>query len=360
MSLPRTSRPACPFVAGPRIDDPCCFVGRKEELKFLADRMKGIQPISVNVVGERLSGKSSLLWHFTNTWAQMGPDPSRFLVVFICLRLAKPKTEAEFYRTLADALSKLRAVEQCKPLRSTLAHFAKSRKEFGEVLNSLAEHGLLPVFCLDDFEKLFDHKDELNKDFYDRLRGLMSTNKMMLIIATRKPLEICGAEQQLQSAFFNMAQLCELREFSEDEPEELLCLPVSGPPALDLEERQIAKSWGGKTPWQLQLAASFLFEARQSGKSTTWAKQQFERERGRLLQVPEQQPSWSVKPWLRAAFVDFPRWLGRLPLRLGRYVDDTANLIMGWIIILLILACLFKYAGIADLFAVIWAHVKPS
>jgi hypothetical protein len=279
MNLPRTS---CPFITGPKIEDPALFVGREEELRLLAARMSGSQPVSVNVAGGRLSGKSSLLWYFTKEWARYVPDPARFVVVSINLQQVKPATETEFYQALVQALRKLPAVEQITPLRSTLAHFSGGSREFGDVLDVLAGQGILPVFCLDEFEKLFDHVEALSKDFYDRLRGLMSTNKMMLIIASRKPLEVCGAEQQLNSAFFNMAQLCELKDFSDEEAEELLLLPSPLAPALDAEERRLAKKWGGRQPHLLQLAALCLFDARQAGKDAAWAKKRFEAQRSQV------------------------------------------------------------------------------
>jgi len=82
MNVP-TSPPACPFVPSGKIDDPRCFVGRKEALRFLADRMSGAQPISVNVVGERLCGKSSLLSSFAQRWAEHVPAPARFRVMLL-------------------------------------------------------------------------------------------------------------------------------------------------------------------------------------------------------------------------------------------------------------------------------------
>uniref|UniRef100_UPI0040576F5A nSTAND1 domain-containing NTPase n=1 Tax=Candidatus Electronema sp. TaxID=2698783 RepID=UPI0040576F5A len=354
MPLPRTARPVCPFVTAGTIEDPGLFVGRKDELRRLAGWMSGSQPVSVNVVGGRLSGKSSLLQHFAQTYAQRVTEPGRFLVVCICLRLAKPKTEAEFYQTLAAALSKLRAVAQCKPLRTALAACSGGgKKEFSDLLELLSGRGLLPVFCVDEFEKLFDHKDTLGKDFYDGLHSLINSNKMMLIIATREPVEIVAEGQQLLSPFFNFGQACELKDFSGEEAEELLLLPDPAAPALDADERRLARKWGGCQPHLLQLAASFLFEAQRHGKSRSWAKQQFERERRRRLKVPQQRRFLSVPPWFRKAFVDFPRWLGRWPLRLGRFVDDTANFITGWLIILLVLAFVFKYAGIDDLIALL-------
>lgn len=282
MSLPRTARPACPFVTAGTIEDPSLFVGRKDELRRLAGWMSGSQPVSVNVVGGRLSGKSSLLQHFTQTYAQRVTEPGCFLVVCICLRLAKPKTEAEFYQTLAAALSKLRAVEQCKPLRAALAACSGGgKKEFTDLLELLSGRHLLPVFCVDEFEKLFDHKETLGKDFYDGLHSLTNSNKMMLIIATREPVEIVAEGQQLLSPFFNFGQACELKDFSEEEAEELLHLPDPAAPALDADEQRLARKWGGIQPHLLQLAASVLFDARQAGKDAAWAKQQFERARKR-------------------------------------------------------------------------------
>ncbi len=279
MTLSRTPRPACPFVTGQKIKDPRCFVGRKEELRFLTDRMNGSQPESVNVVGGRLSGKSSLLWHFAQTWEQRVPNPARFVVAYLSLRF-KPKNEADFYQALAKALCKLPVIEQNEPLRSALAAFSGGSSEFADVLNLLDSHSLLPVFCLDDFEKLFDHLEALNKDFYDRLRGLMSTNKMMLIIATRQTLKFYGEEHQLKSAFFNMGKLCELKEFPDDEAEELLLLPDPAAPALEADDRRLARSWGGKQPHRLQLAALYLFEAHRDGKSHAWAKRKFKAQLG--------------------------------------------------------------------------------
>jgi len=274
--------PACPFITGPKIEDPRCFVGREEELHLLAARMSGKQPVSVNVAGGRLSGKSSLLWYFTKEWARYVPDPARFVVVYINLQQVKPATEAEFYQALAQALRKLPAIEQRMPLRTALVKFSGGSREFAEMLDALAGQGLLPVFCLDEFEKLFDHVEALSKDFYDRLRGLMSTSRLMLIITSRKPLEVCGAEQQLNSAFFNMAQLCELKDFSEEEAEELLLLPSRLAPALDAEERRLARKWGSRQPHLLQLAALCLFDAQQGGKDAAWAKKRFEAQRSQV------------------------------------------------------------------------------
>ncbi|MCI5121682.1 MAG: ATP-binding protein, partial [Candidatus Electrothrix sp. AUS4] len=109
--MPNSSARSCPFIAGPMIDDPARFVGRREELHLLVHRMDGAQPTSVNVVGERRIGKSSLLYHFFQTWEQRIDYPSRFVVVYLDLQAKTPATEAAFYRDLAWALKQRPAVQ---------------------------------------------------------------------------------------------------------------------------------------------------------------------------------------------------------------------------------------------------------
>ena len=360
MNLSRTSRPACPFVAGPKIDDPRCFVGREEELRTLAARMSGAQPISVNVVGERRIGKSSLLWQFTQTWAQRVDEPARYAVVFVDLQSNDPPTEDAFFQLLAKTLLTRPTLRQDSLLVAMLSVEPFTRIDFAAALDLLSNHGLLPVFCLNEFEMLLKKRPEQFGDsFFDHLRGFMDASRLMLIISSRKPLDVYANEQKLTSAFFNLGQIEILHEFTDEEAEELLFLPSPLAPALNLEERRLARKWGGRHPYLLQLAALKLFDARQTDKDKDWAKQQFERERDRRLQVPEQKPSWSVKPWLRAVFLTFPGWLGSLVPWIGKTVGDIANFVVGWAIILLLLACVFKYTPAAALFAYVQSKIKP-
>ncbi|MEH2142915.1 hypothetical protein [Nostoc sp.] len=62
--------PDNPFVAAGMIEDPRLFIGRKEELHAIASRMKGDQPTSINIVGDKHIGKSSLLHYFVLTNVQ--------------------------------------------------------------------------------------------------------------------------------------------------------------------------------------------------------------------------------------------------------------------------------------------------
>ncbi len=205
--MPGTSRPACPFVAGPKIDDPRCFVGRREELKFLAARMSGSQPVSVNVTGERRIGKSSLLCQFWRTWEQRVDAPARFAVFYADLQEADPASEDAFFQLLAKTLLTRPALHRDSDINAALSKFPFTRQDFSAALDLLARRSLLPVFCLDEFEMLLKRKEQFGDPFFDHLRGLMNANRLMFIFASREPVDVYAKEQQLTSGFFNLGHL---------------------------------------------------------------------------------------------------------------------------------------------------------
>ncbi|WP_414584951.1 hypothetical protein [Scytonema sp. PCC 10023] len=98
------SLPSNPFVAAGMIEDSTLFVGRKDELRAIASRMSGVQPTSINVVGDKRIGKSSLLYHFFLTWQQRVNDPSRYVVIYLSLQDGKCQTEISFYKAVAEEL----------------------------------------------------------------------------------------------------------------------------------------------------------------------------------------------------------------------------------------------------------------
>ena len=220
--MPIPSARSCPFIAGPMITDPSRFVGRREELALLARRMDGAQPTSVNVVGERRMGKSSLLYHFFQTWEQRINHPSRFVVVCLDLQAKTPPSETAFYQALGRALAKQPAIQRVESLRRNLLAPPRSPQDFAALLEQFSDHVLLPVFCLDEFEILLKSGEQFTDIFFDRLRGFMNASQLMFILSSRRPLDVYAGEQNLTSAFFNLGHVVELGEFSEDEAEELV------------------------------------------------------------------------------------------------------------------------------------------
>ncbi len=97
--------PSNPFVAAGMIEDSRLFVGRKDELNAIASRMKGDQPTSINIVGEKHIGKSSLLYYFVQTWQQrVLHNTNRYVVIYLPLRGVDCQTETGFYEAIAESL----------------------------------------------------------------------------------------------------------------------------------------------------------------------------------------------------------------------------------------------------------------
>ncbi|MEP0749605.1 TniB family NTP-binding protein [Coleofasciculus sp. FACHB-501] len=191
-----------------------CRVGRKDELHAIASRMSGVQPTSVNVVGDKRIGKSSLLFHFSQTWEQRVSDSSRYVVIYLSLQDADCHTEKGFYQAVAEALvnrvSGWKLGHLRNPLKAKLLH----RQAFSDAIKQWKQQGVLPVLCLDDFESLLKRTEEFDNGFYDNLRSLMDDNALMLVVASRKPLSVYGSEYRFVSQFFNLGHVLKLVELT--------------------------------------------------------------------------------------------------------------------------------------------------
>ncbi|MBN1812817.1 MAG: ATP-binding protein [Anaerolineae bacterium] len=328
----------CPFVAGPKITDPRLFVGRREELHRLTAAMEGAQPISANVVGERRIGKSSLLYHFYQTWEQRVRNPDRYVVTYLSLQDAAAQAEKDFYRAVAQALLARPGVQRRSSIAEALNQQPLGRKEFAEAMRAFQAQALLPILCLDEFEALFSHPRQFDDSFYDALRALMDDNALMLVAASLKPLDVYRRQHRLTSSFFNVGQLLQLGELTEDEAADLVRLPAStirgAPAALSLEEQHLARQWGGRHPCLLQLAACFLCQARQEGRDAAWARERFDAEARRVPYSGYRlRRLWQPLRWLAWSL---PARLGGLARGIGGAVDEFANWVIGMTILIAI------------------------
>lgn len=328
-----------PFIAGPMITDPHLFVGRKEELDTLVANMVGTQPISINVFGEKRVGKSSLLYHFYQTWVQRVKNAHQYAVIYISLQEADCQSEQGFYRAIATDLLDQAIVKIRRELATPLGINPLDRQTFASAMVIWKSLSVLPVICLDEFEQLLTHKDEFDNGFYNNLRSLMDNCSLMLVIASRKSLDTYQTKYQFTSSFFNLGHILALGDFTDQEVEDLVCLPASTIPheksALSVEKQKLAKSWGKQHPFRLQLAARFLFVAQERNQDIAWAKKQFMRESQRVFKskrLPIQ--DLSSLQWL----------LWNIPRILGDIVsgaNESALKTRSWLIGFLFLASLF-------------------
>lgn len=330
-----SSLPSCPFLAGPKITDSQFFVGRKDELQTITARMTGVQPVSVNVVGRRRIGKSSLLYHFFQTWEQRVDDATRYVVVYISLQDAHCQQEDRFYQTVGRQLWSRPQVQAQYALSDPLRVKPFNRLAFSSAIGHWKRQGVLPVLCLDEFEVLVRCPQEFNDGFFDNLRSLLDSGALMLIVASHRELNFYRRRHQLTSSFFNLGQVLPLGELREVEARDLVQLPAGkikdAEAALSLEEQKLARQLGGGHPFLLQLAGMFLWEAQQLGRDVNWAKARFETEAKRV-------PGYSLTPrrWGRLWQVLFwlPLTLGRMVRGAGGTVDEIGNLLTGILILI--------------------------
>lgn len=345
----------CPFVAGPKITDLRLFIGRREQLQALASRMNAVQPMSVNLVGERRIGKSSLLYAFMQVWDQYVPPETRrrdFVVAYLDLQEASPRSRSDYYRAVLNALRERPIWNRFPDLQRALLDCAPQDDAFRDFLHLCKAKDLLPVLCVDEFEALLRSPSEFDNNFFDLHRGFMDANELMYILASREKMDVYAREHRLTSRFFNVGHVLSLGELTEDEAADLARLPAStvpgAPAALSLAEQRLAREWGGRHPYLLQLAGYFLCQARQQGRDEAWAHEQFLAEKRR---VPlRRTPLRLLKGFLRFLW-DMPLYLGRLARGLKKNADDLKDRLIGLAMLLLIALVLLRVLNSADLLA---------
>jgi hypothetical protein len=133
----------------------------------------------------------------------------------------------------------------------------------------------------------------------------MDSNALMLVVASRKQLDVYANEHRFVSSFFNLGHTIYLQELTTDEAIELSRLPSrsSNGAALSVDEQSHVQQWGDRHPYKLQLAGYYLWEARQQGKSIKWAKQEFKQQLTKAKSASNGQ-RWQL--WLRRLVWDLP------------------------------------------------------
>ena len=344
-----------PFYAGSPISDPRYFVGYREQLDIITARAINVQPTSLNVVGEKRIGKSSLLYHFCQTYEQRiesrGKEPNKYLAVYLDLQQVNCQRKSSFYKIVTEELrenlkKRYSRFGQTRRLIKALSANSFDTENFNQAIFQFHNTGILPILCLDKVEALFKHPEEFNNDFYDNLRSLMGYRggALMLVIASEKNIEIYRRQKKLTSTFFNDAHVMMLEGLTNNEARDLVRLPQTTIPGsqevLNENEQQTALEWGGKNPYLLQLAGLYLWEAKQSSKDINWAKERFDRQaRG----ISTNHSIWrKCLLFLKWVFWHLPVKLGQIGKFVGTNLGDIGDGIVGWSVIGIITFVVFQ------------------
>ncbi len=328
----------CPFVAGPRVEDPKRFVGRVRELKQLAVWMSEAQPISVSIVGPARIGKSSLLYQFSQVWDTLVQNPQSYAVVYLPLAELPCQTEAQFFRAIAEALLAKPQVSRNRALSEPLKSFM-DRGSFSAAMAQWRGRGILPVLCLDNVEILIQNRETFDNGFFDALESLIQRHSIMVVMTTQSGLKSLQKQSKLQSPFFESKPVLTLGELGEADAQALIS--QGSPPILSITEQASALQWAKRHPYHLQLAGLCIWEARQDNLNVEDARRLFRQQtqgshRGSL----DSRRWWSP---FRTLVWGLPLWFGQYSTILGVKPGSFGNWVAGILLIIAIEAVLLLY-----------------
>jgi uncharacterized protein len=332
----------CPFIADKMLTEKQFFVGRQAEIKIVVGMMTNVQTTSINIIGDRRIGKSSLLYRiyqdYENLVVSYNRQHTEFIVIYLSLADARCKGIDKFYQAIADRLLARSSVRADPDLADILQVQPWDGTAFNRAMESWKTKGVLPVICLDDFEVLLNNVQLFNDSFYDNLRFLIDSKLLMLVIASRSKIEDYRRQYNLTSSFFNLTQQLELKVFSDQEASDLVRLP-QGNPALSDPRQKTALDWGDKHPYLLQSAGKYLWEAQQHGHSESWAEEKFK------MEVKNVQRSRNILKRGISAVAE----LGKFAKKVGGGVSGAGDLVTGIMIIVLSIALIGGVVNISDI-----------
>ena len=225
-----------PFGYRGRIEDPALYLARRPLTdEIFGELRKGV---SLSVVGESQAGKSSLLWHITQT----GPQAlARLAEDFVYLSMELIHSEEDFFECLCEELG----IVSCRGFR--LGRALRDRKV---------------VLCLDEFEKM--SWQGFTQDVRSQLRGLAdgSAAPLTLVLASRSPLNrLFPDSPEMTSPLAGLCTQISLPPFTLKEAETLAALRLAGS-GLSLPQAEIQRAWeaSGGHAARLQQALKEAFD----------------------------------------------------------------------------------------------------
>ncbi len=261
-----------PFTYGNPISDPKRFVGRQREIEQVFMRLRNPEFESSSIVGERRSGKTSLLNYIAHpdVIRRYGLNPEAYLFVYLDLEMiTSTSTPTRLYQyMLRRVASKTQDEALKKEIREVSQHDNIDTYDLAEVLDSMEDAGLHIVLLIDEFENVGDNAN-FGPDFYYGLRSLAIHHDLALITSTRVDLvEIAHSDAVRSSPFFNIFATINLQPFSTEDVQEMLrsYLEDTGISFNDAVVKY-ALTLAGRLPFFIQMALHFLFEAYQRGEN---------------------------------------------------------------------------------------------
>jgi hypothetical protein len=273
-----------PFIPGVPLEANQPIFGREEAIRFIV--VESMRFKSVNLVGERRIGKTSLLNHLLGNQSKYFQH-SKMQLPLILVRLDMQENISNAEQFYGKAL---RGLFEALPSQSYLSNQSlqawlerlqaqpeATAIEFENELKRLKDVGLRPVLLIDEFERVFEQHLAAGfpfPDFFDGLRAQISASRLAMVLFTREKLVKYFTRHSLTSTFPSYFQPLTIKELDKEAADDLLLRQPSDRP-LTTEQARHARSWSGCHPCRLQCAGAAWYQANSGGKSAQWAKERY-------------------------------------------------------------------------------------
>lgn len=279
------------------------FIGRRRE----RERLIGLiaqHGQSAAIIGEPRIGKTSVLNYLASAdaRAEMAKTSGDRKLLFSQIDgqiIADEFDRARFWGYVFDPLEEDGVLASAGP---RLAASYKACREKGfettgleRLMGRLGEAGYRLVLLVDELDYLLEGRVATHPEFFAGLRSLTQRGTLTLVFASRLPLsrlnEIAADAKRMGSPYFNSFHEMQLGPFEADELSELLA------PAADRfsdEDRSFLRDASGGHPYLVQVAAYWLLNGHEEGRSSLDARRLAVAE---LVRITEQTLSDTWRRW---------------------------------------------------------------
>jgi len=259
MSPNKDSLEVNPYFYGVPVRDPQDFYGRGDQLQTIFEALTKTE--SVSVVGERRSGRTSLLFYLMTEAAQprYGFSSDDFVFIYLDPQLGI-RDPAEFFGELADALA------ESVPSAAPVLQGEVTARQIRAALKDLQPRHL--VLLVDEFERVIGNEN-FPVDFFHFLRGISIEHEVRYVTSTTKRLSDCYWGEWEGSPLYNVFRTVRLGSWTAEELDHFLVTTSqrSGSPMHAYREEILRL--GGRLPFYVQIACSLYFDAWRERKEIT-------------------------------------------------------------------------------------------
>lgn len=236
-----------PFIYGPAVP-PERFYGRQPAIVDIKNRIGSVEPQSINIVGLRRNGKSSMLRYVQKRIHEFCLPEQKPLVVLLDLQ------DKCFHNPLGILEGLRRSIKKQTGTEPWAKEDNNDPFEVQDGLEALREQGYRLIVLFDEFGAMGKHLEQF-QNWGDDWRSKASASLVSLVIASRRPLGEIYQMLNLTSPFGNLFSTTILGAL---EPEPWRQLLQQG----ELSDAEI--NWigamAGRLPYYAQLAAAMVWQ----------------------------------------------------------------------------------------------------